>query len=96
MRQCALEAGAFSGNARCSGGNPAQRFAKAALKTCTREAVLPAALRIGLVYQLAIYDSAYIALASRANVPMITIDERQSHAVVAEGVMLKPITDFNP
>jgi predicted nucleic acid-binding protein len=69
---------------------------KLPLKRVPVKAVLPAALRIGLVHQLAVYDSAYIALASRANVPLITLDERQRQAVTAEGEVLKPITDFTP
>jgi predicted nucleic acid-binding protein len=69
---------------------------KRPLKRVPVKAILPAALRIGLMHQLAIYDSAYIALASRANIPLITLDERQGQAVTAEGVILKPITDFTP
>jgi predicted nucleic acid-binding protein len=67
---------------------------KLPLKRVPVKALLLAALHIGLSYQLAIYDSAYIALARYTNIPLITLDERQGHAAKAEGVKLKPITDF--
>lgn len=67
---------------------------KLPLKRVAVKALLPAALRIGLLHQLAIYDSVYIALANHVNIPLITIDERQAHAVHAEGVRLKPVTEF--
>lgn len=60
------------------------------------KAALSRALSIGLTHQLAVYDSAYIALASRSHYPLITIDQPQSRAAVNEGVTLKPITDFHP
>jgi predicted nucleic acid-binding protein len=60
------------------------------------KATLDTALRIGLTHQLAVYDSAYVALASRSRYPLITIDQPQSHAAGAEGIVLKPITDFVP
>lgn len=53
------------------------------------------ALRIGLKHKLAIYDSTYIALALRFDFPLITIDQSQSRAAQAEGVTLKPVTDFS-
>jgi predicted nucleic acid-binding protein len=71
-----------------------QDLRKLPLERVSVKALLPAALRIGLLHQLAIYDSVYIALASHANIPLITIDERQSYAVNAEGIRLKPIKDF--
>ena len=52
------------------------------------------ALRIGLRHQLAVYDSVYIALAQRLNIPLISIDQRQINAALQEKVTLKPITDF--
>lgn len=55
--------------------------------------LLPA-LKIGLNYQLAIYDSLYIALAQDLACPLITMDARQSEAAVASGIALKLITDF--
>lgn len=58
--------------------------------------LLPRALEIGLKHQLALYDSVYIALAEKMGVPLITDDERQAEAADAEGVSLKPITDFAP
>lgn len=58
------------------------------------KAALASALNIGLAHQLAIYDAAYIALASRSGHPLITLDQRQNRAAAAEGIVLKPITDF--
>lgn len=57
--------------------------------------LLPRALLIGLMHQLAIYDSMYIALALDMNCPLITVDERQLNAATACGVVIKPITDFS-
>ena len=56
--------------------------------------VLERALEIGLQHQLAVYDSAYIALAERLSYPFITVDNRQEQAAHALGVILKSITDF--
>jgi predicted nucleic acid-binding protein len=56
------------------------------LKRIPIKAVLNTALEIGLTYQLAIYDSAYVALALRSHYPLITIDQPQSRAAIAEGV----------
>jgi predicted nucleic acid-binding protein len=47
-----------------------------------------------LTHQLAIYDSAYVALAKRSGYSLITIDLPQQRAAAAESVILKPITDF--
>ena len=48
----------------------------------------------GLRYELAIYDSIYIAMAERLNCELITIDRRQANAARSMGVKLKPIGDF--
>jgi predicted nucleic acid-binding protein len=58
------------------------------------KAILNTALRVGLTHQLAIYDSVYIALALRSALPLITLDQPQTRAAVAEGITIKPITDF--
>jgi len=58
------------------------------------QAILNRALEIGLQHQLAVYDSAYIALAERLSYPFITVDQRQERAARAVGVSLKPVTDF--
>ncbi len=60
------------------------------------KAALSTALAIGVTHQLAIYDSAYVALASRSNYPLISIDQPQIRAATAEGVTLIPVTTFNP
>jgi predicted nucleic acid-binding protein len=64
------------------------------LKRIPAKAALSMALHVGLKHQLAIYDSAYIALAIRSRYALITIDQPQTRAAAAEGVMVKPITDF--
>ena len=58
------------------------------------KAMLNSALRIGLTRGLAVYDSAYVALAKRSQYPLITIDQPQQRAATAERVALKPVTDF--
>lgn len=58
------------------------------------KALLNTAMDIGLTHQLAIYDSVYIALASRTKHPLITIDRPQERAAIAVNVELKSITDF--
>lgn len=47
-----------------------------------------------LRYQLAIYDSVYIALAKQLGYPLITVDQRQATAAATENVTVKAITDF--
>ncbi len=56
--------------------------------------ILNRALEIGLQHQLAVYDSAYIALAERLSYPFITVDNRQQQAARAVGITLKLVTDF--
>ena len=56
--------------------------------------LMPHALEIGLKHQLAVYDSIYIALAEKLNLPLITVDQKQSKVAQAENIVLKPITDF--
>ena len=56
--------------------------------------LMPQSLQIGLRYELAIYDSIYIAMAERLNCELITIDRRQANAARSMGVKLKPIGDF--
>lgn len=58
------------------------------------KAALNTALTIGLAHQLAIYDSTYIALASRSGYPLISIDQPQIQAAAAESVALISITHF--
>jgi predicted nucleic acid-binding protein len=60
------------------------------------KATLDAALSIAVTHQLAVYDSAYVALARRSGYPLITIDQAQSRVAGLEGVILKAITDFLP
>jgi len=56
--------------------------------------LLQRALEIGIQHQLAVYDSAYIALAERLGYPFVTVDSRQEQAARAVGLTLKPVTDF--
>ena len=57
--------------------------------------LLPQALQIGLAHQLAVYDSLYIALALSLNCPLVTVDDRQLQAAIAQGSAIDPITDFS-
>lgn len=50
--------------------------------------ILDRALGIALAHTLAVYDSAYIALALHYAYPLVTLDQRQSQAAAAEGVSL--------
>lgn len=54
------------------------------------------ALNLGLQYQLAVYDSIYLAMCLQLNAPLVTVDKRQSNAAAAIGIPLKPLTDFTP
>ena len=53
--------------------------------------LLDRALEIALDHQLAVYDSGYIALALHYGYPLVTLDQRQSHAAAAEGVVLQSL-----
>ncbi len=55
---------------------------------------LDLALTIDMKHKLAVYVSAYVALALRLGYPLITIDQPQGRAASAEGVTLKSMTDF--
>ena len=57
--------------------------------------LLPNALEIGLAYQLAVYDSLYIALAQSLELPLITVDDRQAVAATARRIMVKAVDDFS-
>lgn len=64
------------------------------LKRAATKSVLGAGLAIGLKHDLSVYDSLYIALALRTGNVFVSIDSKQSRAAIAEGVELKPLTDF--
>lgn len=57
--------------------------------------LLKEALQIGLAHELAVYDSLYIALALSLNCPLVTVDDRQMQAAIAQGSAIAPITDFS-
>jgi predicted nucleic acid-binding protein len=54
------------------------------------------ALTIGLMHELAIYDSIYIALAQSLGFPLMTGDTKQERAAIAAGVKIKLVADFKP
>lgn len=60
----------------------------------TSAELLSRALEIGLVEELAVYDTVHITLAETLICPLITVDEKQAKAAATVGVTLKPITDF--
>jgi len=66
------------------------------LKRTPMKRLLKPALAVGVAHQLAVYDSAYIALAQRSGFPLVTVDEPQRKAALAAGVQIKPVTDFLP
>jgi predicted nucleic acid-binding protein len=69
---------------------------KLSLRLLPTQPVYMDALKIGIRYKLAVYDSIYIALAKHLNYPLITVDQKQAAAAQQEQVILKPITDFTP
>jgi predicted nucleic acid-binding protein len=68
------------------------------LKLCRvpMKRLLDQALDIALKNTLAVYDSAYIALALHYGYPLISIDQPQIRAATAEGVTIIPVTTFAP
>ncbi|MBZ0295255.1 MAG: type II toxin-antitoxin system VapC family toxin [Anaerolineae bacterium] len=58
--------------------------------------LLKRSLQIGIENQLAVYDSVYIALAEKLNLPLITDDARQAKAAQYAEATLKPLTEFLP
>ncbi len=60
------------------------------------KAALPVALSIGLQQRLPVYDSVYVVLASRLGCPLVSLDQLQTRAAAATGVLLKPVSDFTP
>lgn len=60
------------------------------------DGLLTSALDIGIKHHLAIYDAVHIAMALVSRFPLITLDQKQARAAAAEGVTLKPLTDFIP
>lgn len=64
------------------------------LKIVPASGLMLRGLQIGLAYQLAVYDSIYIALAEQLQLPLISVDIRQTEAALKEKVTIKPITDF--
>jgi predicted nucleic acid-binding protein len=56
--------------------------------------ILDRAFEIGIQHQLAVYDSAYIALAENLDYPLISVDAKQLKVAAEVGIKLKPVTDF--
>ena len=55
---------------------------------------LSRALTIGRDYKLAVYDSVYLALCERLQLPLITADIRQAQAAEKLNILLKSLSDF--
>ncbi len=66
------------------------------LKRAPVKKLLDDAFRIGVKHQLAVYDSIYVMLAKQLGFALITVDQPQERAALAESVSLKAITDFRP
>lgn len=69
---------------------------KLTLKRTPAKRLMKPALQVGVRNGLAVYDSVYIVLAHRVGAPLITLDQKQARAAAAEGITLKPLTDFVP
>ena len=57
--------------------------------------LLSQALDIGLRRQLSIYDSLFIVLAHKYQCPLLTVDQKQTDAALAEQIRIIPITNFS-
>ncbi len=64
------------------------------LRRAPMKRLLDRALDIALDNTLAVYDSGYIALALHDGDPLISIDQPQIRAAIAEGAMQIPVTHF--
>jgi len=64
------------------------------LRRAPMKRLLDRALDIALNNTLAVYDSGYVALALHYGYPLISIDQPQIRAALAEGAVLIPITKY--
>jgi predicted nucleic acid-binding protein len=64
------------------------------LRRVPMKRLLDRALDVALKNTLAVYDSGYIALAQHYGYPLITIDQPQTRAAIAEGVRVIPLSQF--
>lgn len=55
---------------------------------------LKRAVTIGLSYQLAVYDSIYLAICESTGHHFISVDQKQLAVATALGITVKPVTDF--
>src|SRR5258705_218573 len=77
----------FLGIAKASAGTTYPGFVGVAFKmTRSQTIIIDQCNSVGFKYQLAIYDSIYVALAKNFNVPLITVDQPQIRAAAAEGI----------
>lgn len=84
----------FNGMGRADAQNLTRVLTMLKLRRVPMKTLLARALDIALDQTLAIYDSAYIALAEYYSYPLLTLDSRQRQSAVAEGVAVFSITDF--
>lgn len=85
----------FSGMSRSDAEDVLSDLRTLKLRRAPMKRLLNTVLDIALNHTLAVYDSAYIALALQSGTPLLTLDQPQSRAATAEGVTLIPITNFN-
>jgi predicted nucleic acid-binding protein len=64
------------------------------LRRAPMKRLLDQALDIALKHSLAVYDAGYISLAIHYSYPLVTLDQPQIRAALAEGVTLKSVADF--
>jgi predicted nucleic acid-binding protein len=69
---------------------------KMPLTTVLIKPILDQALDVGLRRQLSVYDSLFIVLAQKYQCPLLTLDEKQTTAALAEHIRVIPITNFAP
>ncbi len=78
----------FSGMPKTTANNLLSVVRALNLRRAPMKHLLSKALDIAITHQLAVYDSAYIALALHYGYPLVTLDQPQQRAAKAEGLVL--------
>jgi predicted nucleic acid-binding protein len=84
----------FNGMALVTAQRLLKHMKKLPLRRVPVKSLLNSALAIGSTHQLAIYDSAYVAIAKKSESPLISLDQKQIQTALAEGIQVIPITNF--
>lgn len=83
----------FSGMTRSEATGVLQVLRALKLNRMPMKRLLDRSLEIGLDHSLAVYDSAYLALAQHFDCPLVTLDDKQGQAAAAERVVLTQLGD---